>query len=457
MAETVEAKGAAPDGVEEIKPDESLRDNLSQSEVTPPMEPPGKDDPLTGPDLPESGEHIPDPGDNVIPFSSVSKKQAAAQEEKQPEAEVSVKKARGDRPASAGKSKKAPVTDKPDKPKKVEHPPRPAKSPSKDKIAGKEDVTPAPVEPEQPPAPRDASEGMEKEEIVYLNLAELHPFKNHPFGVRDDAEMRSLVESVKAGGVHQPAIVRPREGGGYEIITGHRRQKASELAGYTNIPCIVRNYNDDEAILKMTDDNLRQRSVILPSEKAKSLKMQVEAIKHQGARGELGQIAKDDIGKRSTEIVGQRNSIDGKPMNSKQVQRYVRLTSLVPELLDMADKGKLSFTPAVEMSFIKKENQQYIAVSIEGQQSSPSLTQAQELRRLDQAGRLNPDMIDGILCEEKKEVDKVIINAQELSQYFGKDKTPREMKDQIMALLADWKEKQPPELAKPAHTKEAEK
>ena len=179
-------------------------------------------------------------------------------------------------------------------------------------LAGAE-VTP------EPSVPRDATRPV-KEEIVYLNLSDLHPFKNHPFGVRDDAEMQGLVESVKAAGVNQPALVRPREDGGYEIIAGHRRQRASELAGFANMPCIVRNMTDDEAILAMTDDNLRHRERILPTEKAQSLKMQVEAIKHQGSRpGEEDK----DAGKRSTQVVGDRNG-----MNYKQVQRYIRLTSL---------------------------------------------------------------------------------------------------------------------------------
>jgi ParB/RepB/Spo0J family partition protein len=224
--------------------------------------------------------------------------------------------------------------------------------------------------PAEPALPRDASEGKDKETIVYLSLSELHPFKNHPFQVRDDAEMRTLAESVRAEGVNQPAIVRPREDGGYEIVTGHRRHRASELAGYANIPCIVRNYTDDEAML-------------------------------------------------------------------------------VPELMELADTGKLSFTPAVEFSFIKPKNQKYIAVSIEGQQSSPNVRQAQKMRELDKDNKLNPDVIDGILCEEKKEEIKVIISSQELSQYFGKEKTPREMKDQIIKLLDAWKEKQPSELTAP--------
>ena len=206
---------------------------------------------------------------------------------------------------------------------------------------------------------------------------------------------------------------------------------------------------DDEAILAMTDDNLRHRERILPTEKAAALKQQVEAIKHQGARpGEDDR----DAGKRSPQIVGDRNG-----MNYKQVQRYIRLTELVPDLQKMVDETQLSFTPAVEISFIRPRHQKYIAVAIEGQQSSPSLSQAQKMRELDKQGALNGDVIDGILSEQKKEVDKVIINIAELEKYFGKDKSPREMKDQIMSLLDDWKAKQPPELGKPDKKKDMEK
>ena len=350
-----------------------------------------------------------------------------------PEAEKEPKKAgpRKGRPSKADKAA----------PDKAKPQPRDKMSQSKPP-AGKGDPVKAeaPATTEQPPAPRDATRSV-KEEIVYLNLSELHPFKNHPFSVRDDAEMQGLVESVKAAGVNQPALVRPREGGGYEIIAGHRRQRASELAGFANMPCIVRNMTDDEAILAMTDDNLRHREKIVPTERGAALKQQVEAIKHQGARpGE----ADKDAGKRSTQIVGDRNG-----MNYKQVQRYIRLTELVPELRDMVDASKLAFTPAVEISFIRPKYQKYIAVAIEGQVSSPSLSQAQKMRELDKEGKLNGDVIDGILSEPKKEVDKVIINSAELEKYFGKDKTPREMKDTILALLDEWKEKQPPELGKP--------
>ena len=294
---------------------------------------------------------------------------------------------------------------------------------------------------------KDATRAV-KEEVVYLDLSELHAFKDHPFKVREDAEMQSLVESVKTGGVNQPALVRPREGGGYEIIAGHRRQKASELAGFRNMPCIVREMTDDEAILAMTDDNLRHRDHILPTEKAKALQQQVDAISHRGVK--LQNVAEGDIGKRSTEIVGARNGL-----NYKKVMRLIRLNYLVQELKDRLDgtainadgkpAKKIAFTPAVELSYIRPKNQRLIAVSIEGEQASPSLSQAKKLRELDEKGLLNGDVIDGILSEEKKEVDQVIISTQELNKYFGQEVTPKQMKEQIMALLDEWKEKQPPE------------
>lgn len=332
-------------------------------------------------------------------------------------------------------------------PKAEKAAPEQAKPPKAGKTHAAPEEKAAPPAPEVPPTPRDATRA-EKEEIVYLDLSDLHPFKDHPFGVRDDAEMKSLVESVRNGGVNQPALVRPREDGGYEIIAGHRRQMASQLAGYRNMPCIVRNMTDDEAILAMTDDNLRQRETILPSEKAMSLKMQYEAIKHQGARGDSA-----EAGKLSLESVGQRNG-----MSVKTVQRYIWLNDLVPELKQTMDDGKLSFTPAVEISRVRPKHQKYIAVSIEGQQASPSKGQAKRLRELDKENKLSPDVIDGILCEEKKKEDRdVIITGAELEKFFGKEATPRQMKDQIMTLLEDWKERQPPELAKPDKKMDMEK
>ena len=395
---------------------------------------PGKDDPAPA----HSGKVV----DFAVARDEVAKEEKKAVKQRPPtEKDKAAKPGRG-RPPKDGKA--APDKAKPPKPrdKKSQSKPTPEK-PAVDKggaPAGAEVTL-------EPSAPRDATRA-EKEEIVYLDLSDLHPFKDHPFGVRDDAEMKSLVESVRNGGVNQPALVRPREGGGYEIIAGHRRQMASQLAGYRNMPCIVRNMTDDEAILAMTDDNLRQRETILPSEKAMSLKMQYEAIKHQGARGDSA-----EAGKLSLESVGQRNG-----MSVKTVQRYIWLNDLVPELKQTMDDGKLSFTPAVEISRVRPKHQKYIAVSIEGQQASPSKGQAKRLRELDKENKLSPDVIDGILCEEKKKEDRdVIITGAELEKFFGKEATPRQMKDQIMTLLEDWKERQPPELAKPDKKMDMEK
>ena len=253
-----------------------------------------------------------------------------------------------------------------------------------------------------------------------------------------------MVSSVRDKGVTQPAIVRPREDGGYEIVSGHRRQKASELAGFVDMPCIVRDLTDEQAITQMVEDNTNQRENILPSERAKALKMQLEAIKHQGAKeATSGQLDPKDAGRRSNEIVAERNK-----MTVKQVQRYIKLNDLVPDLQKMMDAGQIKFTPAVELAYIKPKNQRYIAVAIEGQQSAPSLSQAQRMRELDQKGVLNGDVIDGIMMEDKKEVDKVILTGAELGKYFGKETTPRETKDQIIKLLDDWKGQQN-EVAKP--------
>ena len=421
----------------------------------------------------EMGEAVPDPADAV---THTEVKEPTAPEVPKAEKEQEQPPAPGkDDPApahsgkvvdfaaardEAAKEEKKAIKQKPPKEKGKATKPGKGRPPKAEKAApeqtkppkaGKTHAAPeekaAPPAPEVPPTPRDATRA-EKEEIVYLDLSDLHPFKDHPFGVRDDAEMKSLVESVRNGGVNQPALVRPREGGGYEIIAGHRRQMASQLAGYRNMPCIVRNMTDDEAILAMTDDNLRQRETILPSEKAMSLKMQYEAIKHQGARGDSA-----EAGKLSLESVGQRNG-----MSVKTVQRYIWLNDLVPELKQTMDDGKLSFTPAVEISRVRPKHQKYIAVSIEGQQASPSKSQAKRLRELDKENKLSPDVIDGILCEEKKKEDRdVIITGAELEKFFGKEATPRQMKDQIMTLLEDWKERQPPELAKPDKKMDMEK
>ena len=371
------------------------------------------------------------------PLEEIEAEQKKPRRGRPPKADRATPEA-GEKKPGRGRTPKAKADKAPGKGKRVAPgkgaPPTPAKEE-------------APAPPPEPAQPRDATRA-EKEEIVYLNLSDLHPFKDHPFGVRDDAEMQGLVESVRSGGVNQPALVRPREDGGYEIIAGHRRQRASELAGFMNMPCIVRNMTDDEAVLAMTDDNLRHREKLLPSEKAAALQQQYEAIKHQGARGD-----DDEAGKLSLQSVGQRNG-----MSVKTVQRNLWLNDLVPELKEVMDAGKLSFTPAVEISRIRPKHQKYIAVSIEGQQSSPSQGQAKRLRELDKDNKLNPDAIDAILSEEKKKEDiSVIISGAELEKYFGKEATPRQMKDQIMALLDGWKEKQPPELGKGDKKVEMEK
>lgn len=430
-------------------------------------EPPANEGPATlfemaeGPSDPGKKD-IPPPENVVIPFEKINEikaeKEAAsgkaekAVDDKQPKppARDAVKKeppapAKAPKQSKAPKDKAAPA--KADGAKAVKAP--------KDKAPAKSEPPAPKTEPLAKAAPVAAPRSQEVEQVVYIKLSELHPFKNHPFQVRDDDEMRAMVESVKDKGITNAAVVRPREGGGYEMVSGHRRMKASELAGFADMPCIVRNLTDEQAITQMVEDNTTQRESILPSERAKALKMQLEAIKRQGARGDLATSGQNgpklENGQRSNQIVADRNK-----MAVKQVQRYIKLNDLVPDLMKMVDAKKIAFTPAVELSYIKPKNQRYIAIAIEGQQSAPSLSQAQRMRDLDQKNMLNGDVIDGIMLEEKKEVDKVIISSQELSQYFGKDKTPREMKDQILKLLDEWKGKQK-EIAKPEKKAEQEK
>lgn len=435
------------------------------SEVKP--EPPANEGPASlfemaeGPSGPGKKD-IPSPENVVIPFEKINEikaekeaasgKAAKAVEDKQPKppAQATVKK-EPSTPAKAPKQSKAPkdkaAPAKADSAKAVKAP--------KDKASAKAEPPASKAEPPAKAEPVAAPRSQEVEQVVYIKLSELHPFKNHPFQVRDDDEMRAMVESVKDKGITNAAVVRPREGGGYEMVSGHRRMKASELAGFVDMPCIIRNLTDEQAITQMVEDNTTQRESILPSERAKALKMQLEAIKRQGARGDLATSGQDgpklENGQRSNQIVADRNK-----MAVKQVQRYIKLNDLVPDLMKMVDAKKIAFTPAVELSYIKPKNQRYIAIAIEGQQSAPSLSQAQRMRELDQKNMLNGDVIDGIMLEEKKEVDKVIISSQELSQYFGKDKTPREMKDQILKLLDEWKGKQK-EIAKPEKKAEQEK
>ena len=270
------------------------------------------------------------------------------------------------------------------------------------------------------------------------------------FPCRIIADQRKTVASIKANGVMVPGLARPeKDGNGYEIVAGHRRHHGCELAGLEEMPFIVREMTDHEAVQAMKDSN-KQRDQTLPSELAALLELEVEDIKHQGGR--LKNVAEGDIGKRSVEIVGEAHD-----MNYKKVMRYLRLNSLVPELLDKVDDKKMGFMPAVEISYIRPKNQRLIAVSIDGEQASPSLAQAKKLRELDKDGKLNGDVIDGILSEKKKEDRGVIISTAELEKYFGKEVTPAKMKEQIMTLLDEWKEKQPPELAKAPKKMEQDK
>ena len=379
-------------------------------------------------------------------------------EQAAPEAdkEQTAAKPRRGRPPKADKA--APDEAQPPKPRdKVSRSKKaaPAKeeSPTPEPVAVSGNTAPAaeiPAEPKEPaPPPRPVEEG----KLVYLKLSELHPFhtfRPHPFKVTDDAKMQETVASIKANGVMVPGLARPeKDGNGFEIIAGHRRTRGSELDGLEEMPFIVRDMTDQEAVQAMRDSN-KQRDQTLPSELAALLDLEVEAIKHQGGR--LDGVAPGDVGKRSVEIVGEAHD-----MNYKKVMRYLRLNSLVPELLSKVDEKGLGFMPAVEISYIKPKNQRLIAVSIDGEQSSPSHAQAKRLRELDQAGKLNGDVIDGILSEKKKEDRGVIISMAELEKYFGKEVTPVKMKEQIMSLLDEWKEKQPPELKKPEKKADLEK
>ena len=378
--------------------------------------------------------------------------QAATEADK----EQTAAKPRRGRPPKADKA--APDEAQPPKPRdKVSRSKKaaPAKeeSPTPEPVAVSGNTAPAaeiPAEPKEPaPPPRPVEEG----KLVYLKLSELHPFhtfRPHPFKVTDDAKMQETVASIKANGVMVPGLARPeKDGNGFEIIAGHRRTRGSELAGLEEMPFIVRDMTDQEAVQAMRDSN-KQRDQTLPSELAALLDLEVEAIKHQGGR--LDGVAPGDVGKRSVEIVGEAHD-----MNYKKVMRYLRLNFLVPELLSKVDEKGLGFMPAVEISYIKPKNQRLIAVSIDGEQSSPSHAQAKRLRELDQAGKLNGDVIDGILSEKKKEDRGVIISMAELEKYFGKEVTPVKMKEQIMSLLDEWKEKQPPELKKPEKKADLEK
>ena len=276
------------------------------------------------------------------------------------------------------------------------------------------------------------------ERIQEIPLSELHPFKNHPFRVVDDEAMQRTVESVAQFGVLAPALARPRPEGGYELVAGHRRMRASELAGLETMPVIVRQMDDDTATIAMVDSNL-QRETLLPSERAFAYKMKMEAMKHQGERTDLtsGQLGRKSDGKESREIIAEQTG-----ESARQVQRFINLTNLIPELLDMVDRKEIAFNPAVELSFLKKEEQQGFLEAMDYGQSTPSLSQAQRIKKLSQAGMCTQEAMNTIMNEKKKsELDTVTLKNDVLRKYFPRSYTPKQMQDTIIRLLEQWQKK----------------
>ena len=283
----------------------------------------------------------------------------------------------------------------------------------------------------------ESRQEQQREQVQQIPIGELFPFKNHPFKVLDDESMQRTVESVEQYGVLSPLIARPRPEGGYEFISGHRRQHAAQLAGLDALPVIVRNMDDDAAVLLMVDSNL-QRENILPSERAFAYKMKLEAIKNQGARSDLtsGQIVQKS--KLSIERVAE-DAGEG----YKTVQRFIRLTNLIPELLDMVDEKKIAFNPAVELSYLDTNQQRDFLEAMNDTQNAPSLSQAQRLKKLAQEGHFSYDVAFAVMGEEKKdELDKVVIKNDTLRKFFPRSYTPKQMEDTIIKLLEQWQRKQ---------------
>ena len=281
----------------------------------------------------------------------------------------------------------------------------------------------------------ESRQEQQREQVQQIPIGELFPFKNHPFKVLDDESMQRTVESVEQYGVLSPLIARPRPEGGYEIISGHRRQHAAQLAGLDALPVIVRNMDDDAAVLLMVDSNL-QRENIMPSERAFAYKMKLEALKNQGARSDL---TSAQLGRKleTADIVGQES---GDSRN--QVRRFIRLTNLVPELLDMVDEKKIAFNPAVELSYLDTNQQRDFLEAMNDTQNAPSLSQAQRLKKLAQEGHFSYDVAFAVMGEEKKdELDKVVIKNDTLRKYFPRSYTPKQMEDTIIKLLEQWQRK----------------
>lgn len=283
----------------------------------------------------------------------------------------------------------------------------------------------------------ESREDAQREKVAEIALSQLHPFQNHPFQVRDDQAMQETADSIREYGVLVPAIARPDPNGGYELIAGHRRHRASQLAGKETMPVIIRELDDDAATIIMVDSNL-QRETLLPSERAFAYKMKLEAMKHQGERIDLTSRQLGEKSHTSIQIVANQAG-----ESQRQVQRYIRLTELIPELLELVNERKIALNPAYELSFLKKEEQIKLLDEMESEQTTPSLSQAQRLKKFSQEGHLSLDVMRAILSEEKKsEVDRVTLTSDTLRKYFPKSYTPQRMQDTIIKLLEQWQRRQ---------------
>ena len=287
-------------------------------------------------------------------------------------------------------------------------------------------------------ATEEIREDAQREKVQNIPLRELHPFRNHPFKVKDDAAMQDTVDSVREHGVLVPAIARPDPDGGYELIAGHRRHHASELAGKETMPVIIRDLDDDTATIIMVDSNL-QREELLPSERAFAYKMKLEAMKHQGERLDLtsAQVGRKLENRESREILAEQVG-----QSRNQISRFIRLTELIPTLLDMVDERKIAFNPAVELSYLKKEEQTLLLEAMDSEQATPSLSQAQRLKKFSQQKMLSLDVMRAVMSEEKKtDLDRVTLKNETLRKYFPKSYTPKQMEDTIIKLLEGWYKK----------------
>ena len=274
------------------------------------------------------------------------------------------------------------------------------------------------------------------ESVKQVQLSQLSPFKQHPFKVNDDAKMQETVESIKQYGVLSPAIARPLPGGGYELVSGHRRKRACELAGIDAMPAIVRDLDDDAATIVMVDSNL-QRENVLPSERAQAYKMKLEAMKRQAGRPSKENVSQVGTQKRSDQIMAEEL---GESRN--QIQRYIRLTELAPELQEMVDNKKIAFTPAVELSYLSESEQRLLLDAMDSEQATPSLSQAQRLKQFSQRGELTAEVMRAIMSEEKKpEIDRITITGDRLRKYFPRSYTPKQMEETIIKLLEQWQKR----------------